>query len=83
MPAVAVKFAVLEPASTLTFAGIVRAALLLEIARAAPFCPAACDKVTVQVAVAPELSVDGAQVTEMETPATAVRLTAADCELPL
>jgi len=56
---VAVKLAVVEPAATVTEVGTVSAALLSESATLEPPVGAACDNVTVQVALPPELTVAG------------------------
>jgi hypothetical protein len=50
-PTVAVKFAVLNPGDTFTDAGTVNAVLLLESATATPPEAAACERVTVHVAI--------------------------------
>ena len=65
--AVAVKVALEEPAATVTEAGTVRAARLLESDTAAPPEPAAADNVTVQVEVAPVAKLAGAQDNELKT----------------
>ena len=54
VPAVAVKFAVVLPAVTVTDAGTVSAALFEESPTEAPPVSAARDNVTVQVEVAPD-----------------------------
>jgi hypothetical protein len=59
VPAVAVKLAVVEPAATVTEAGTVSAVLLSETATLEPPVGAACDSVTVQVALPPETTVAG------------------------
>ena len=56
VPAVAVKFAVVAPAVTVTEAGTVSAALFEESPTEAPPVSAARDNVTVQVEVAPEVT---------------------------
>jgi hypothetical protein len=58
-PAVAVKFAVVAPAATVTEAGVVRAALLSVIVTTEPPAGAARDRVTVQVELAPEATLAG------------------------
>ena len=67
VPAVAVKVALEEPAPTVTDAGTVRAATLLESDTAAPPEPAAADNVAVQVEVAPAARLAGAQDNELRT----------------
>jgi hypothetical protein len=54
VPAVAVNCAVAEPEATVTAAGTVRAARLLESDTGTPPEPAAFDRVTVQVELAPD-----------------------------
>jgi hypothetical protein len=60
VPAVAVKFAVVVPAATITEAGTVSAALLEESPTEAPPVSAAEDNVTVQVELAPDVTELGA-----------------------
>jgi hypothetical protein len=79
---VAVKPADIAPDATLTEAGTVNAALLLESATAIPPEPAACDRVTVQADVPPELRVVGEQDSWLTT-VGAVSENEAVCELPL
>ena len=67
VPAVTVKVVLEEPAPTVTEAGTVRAATLLESDIAAPPEPAAADNVTVQVEVAPAARLAGAQDNELRT----------------
>jgi hypothetical protein len=54
VPAVAMKVALVAPAESVTEAGTVRLALLSDSVTAAPSVGAAFDRVTVQLAVAPE-----------------------------
>lgn len=61
VPAVAVKFAVVAPDATVTEAGTVNAAALLDRATAAPPEPAALESVTVHADVPPLPSVVGVQ----------------------
>jgi hypothetical protein len=82
VPAVAVKFADVAPDGTATDVGTVNAAALLESATVTPPEPAACDSVTVQVEVAPEARLAGAQETELTTIGTASN-TENVCVLPL
>ena len=79
--AVAVKTAIPEPAATVTEAGTVSAAALLERETAAPPVAAAFDNVTVQVEVAPEARLVGAQDNEL-TSTGATSATEAVWELP-
>lgn len=76
VPAVAVKVAVVAPEATVTEAGTLTAALLLESDTTAPPVGAACVIVTVQVDVLPELTVAGLQPTLLrlvvEPPLTAI-----------
>jgi hypothetical protein len=65
VPAVAVKVAVVAPLATVSEAGTDRAALLSESVTAAPPDAAACDKVTVQVEVPPDVTVAGAHWTPL------------------
>jgi hypothetical protein len=69
VPAVAVKVALEEPAATVTEAGTVRAATLLESATAAPPEAAAADSVAVQVDVAPAARLTGTQDNGLKTAA--------------
>jgi hypothetical protein len=59
VPAVAVKLAEVAPAGTVTEAGTDRAELLDESVTVAPPAGAACDSVTAQVEVPPEVTVVG------------------------
>jgi len=59
VPAVAVKFAVVAPATTITDAGTVRAALFEESPTGDPPAGATADSVTVQLVVAPEATEPG------------------------
>jgi hypothetical protein len=67
VPAVAVKLAVVAPATTVTEAGTGSAALFEESATEAPPVNAARDRVTVQVEVAPETT----ELGEQDKPETA------------
>ena len=82
VPAVAVKFAAVAPDNTVTEAGTVSVAWLLESVTPAPPDPAACDSVTAQVAVPPELRLLGLQETRL-TVVGATKRREAVCELPL
>ena len=64
VPAVAENVALLAPESTVTLAGTVTAALLLDRATTAA-AVAAVFRLTVQVDVPPLATVDGAQMTEV------------------
>ena len=64
VPAVAVKLPVVAPATTVTEAGIVSAALLFEIVTALPPVGAAAEIITVHVEVAPDTTVAGEHATE-------------------
>ncbi len=59
VPAVAVKLDEVAPDATVTDAGTVSAAALLESVTALPPVPAACDSVTVHDDVSPELRLVG------------------------
>lgn len=76
LPTVAVKLAVVAPEATVTDAGRLTAALLLESDTTAPPLGAACVIVTVHVDVLPELTVAGLQPTLLrlvvEPPLTAM-----------
>ena len=67
VPAVAVKFAELAPATTVTEAGTGRAALFEESPTAAPPVDAGRDRVTVQVEVPPNVT----ELGEQDKPETA------------
>jgi hypothetical protein len=67
VPAVAVKFAVVVPAATVTEAGAGSAALFEESATEAPPVNAARDRVTVQVEVPPNVT----ELGEQDRPETA------------
>jgi len=83
LPAVAVKVPVTEPAATETVAGTVMAAvLLLDRATLTPPEPAVCDKVTVQVVVAPGAMLAGEQATEVRLDVSDANVIDAVCELP-
>jgi hypothetical protein len=70
-----------EPDGTVTDAGTLRRALLLESEIAAPPLGAAADKVTVQVVLTPEARLDGEHVSELTTTGDR-RDRVVDCELP-
>ena len=81
-PAVPVKLAEVFPEAMMTEGGTTSVALLLERVTTAPALGAAFDKATVQVVVAPEPILAGAQ--EMALTNTWVtREMVAVCELPL
>ena len=82
VPAVAVKLAAVAPEATVTDAGTVSAAALLDKVTVIPPDPAVCDNVTVQVEVAPELRLVGLQATELTVVGAASRMEAV-CELLL
>lgn len=82
VPAVAVKFADVAPDATVTEAGTDSAVLLLESATVAPPEPAACDNVTVQMEVPPELRLDGEHDNRL-SPVGAAREIEAVREAPL
>ena len=67
VPAVALKFAVVAPAITVTDAGTVRAALFEESPTDAPPANAARDRVTVQVVV----PLEATELGEQDNPETA------------
>lgn len=80
-PARAVKLAVADPAGTVTDAGTLRAAELLDNATTSPVLPAALDSVTVHEAEFPASRLAGAQASELsDTGATSK--SDADWELP-
>ena len=81
VPAVAVKLAVVLPASTVTEVGTVKAVLLSEIETAIPVV-AALERVTVQVLLAPEANEVGLQTRAVGVIAGAVRATEAVLEVP-
>jgi hypothetical protein len=85
VPAFAVKLAVVAPAAIVTEAGIVSAVLLpSESVTVEPPVGAACDSVTVQVELPPELMVVGAHCNVVTVTVTVgVTVTAAVAELPL
>ncbi len=66
MPAVAVKVADVEPVGTVTEAGVVSNALLLDKETKVPPGGAALVRETVQTLVAPEARVDGLQPSELK-----------------
>ena len=82
VPAVPVKLAVAAPDPTVTAAGTVKFALLLESDTTAPPAAAACVRVTAQMVVAALPRLVGAQDTEL-TRACATRNTFVFCELEL
>ncbi len=65
VPAVAVKFAEVAPDVTVTEAGTVSAAALLESVTVIPLEPAACDSVTVHEDVPPEFRLVGLHDTRL------------------
>ncbi len=65
-PAVAAKFAEVEPLTTITDPGTVSVAALLVSVTDTPPAPAAFDKITVQVEVAPELRFVGAHASNVK-----------------
>ncbi len=86
VPAVAVNVAELAPEATVTEAGTVRSGVLLARVMTAPLGGAACDKVTVQVEVAPLPRLVGAHANELKTAwgwAATVRATVVIFEVPL
>jgi hypothetical protein len=87
LPTVAVKVAVVAPEATVTEAGTLTAALLLESDTTAPPLGAACDIVTVHVDVLPELTVAGLQPTLLrlvvEPPLTAILPPVPVAEMPV
>jgi hypothetical protein len=80
---VAVKFALVAAAGTVTVAGTGSTALLLVSATIAPPAPAGTDSVTVQVIVEPELRVVGEQLKRVKAAGAERRVRVAVCELPL
>ena len=82
VPAVAEKVAAVVPAPTVTDAGTVNRPELEESATESPPVGAAFDRLTVQVETAPELRVDGLQVT-LEGMAGAERVRVNVCVTPL
>ncbi len=82
VPAVAVKFADVAPEATVTEAGTVNAAALLDNVTAMPPVPAACDSVTVHADVPPELRLVGLQVTRLTVVGATSEIDTV-CELPL
>jgi hypothetical protein len=82
VPAVAVKFAEVAPVATLTEAGTVNAAALLDSVTAIPPAPAGCEIVTLQVDVPPELRLVGLHDSNLTTVCATSEIDA-DCELPL
>ena len=81
MPAVAVKVAVVEPASTVTEIGVVRSTLLLDSATTAPPAGAALESVTVQVVPPPDPRMVGLHA-NADTSTGATRLTVALWDWP-
>ena len=83
VPAVAVKFAVVAPAATVTDPGTASAVLFEDRVTADPPVGAACDKATVQAEVAPDTTAEGEHC-KPETAVTpgAVAVTEAVCEVP-
>lgn len=85
VPAVAMKLAEVAPAATLTEAGTVNAAALLDSVTGIPPEPAGCEIVIMQVDVLPELRLVGLHDKKVTvvTVVTATSEIDADCELPL
>jgi hypothetical protein len=81
VPAVAVKLADVAPDATFAEVGTDSAGLLLESVTVAPPEPAACDNVTVQMDVPPELRLEGEHDT-MLSPVGAAREIEAVREAP-
>ena len=81
-PARAVKVAVADPAGTVTDAGTLRAAELLDNATTSPPLPAALDSVTVHEVEFPAVRLVGAQASALND-ACAASKSDADWELPL
>jgi len=82
VPAVAAKLAEVAPAATVTEAGIVKAAALLDSVTAIPPEPAGCEIVTVQVDVPRELRLVGLHDSKLTKVGTTSEIDAV-CELPL
>ncbi|MGB9454588.1 MAG: hypothetical protein WCB12_00970 [Bryobacteraceae bacterium] len=82
MPAVAVKFAEIAPDGTVTEAGTVNAAALLDNTTVIPLEPAACESVTVQADVPPELRLVGLHDTRLTVVGATSEIDAV-CEPPL
>ena len=82
VPAAAVKVADLAPAATVTEAGVVSSALLLDKETVAPPVAAGLFKATVHVLVAPEDRLLGLQTNEERTATGASRFTVAFWETP-
>ncbi|MGB9454587.1 MAG: hypothetical protein WCB12_00965 [Bryobacteraceae bacterium] len=82
VPAVAVKFAEIAPDATVTEAGTVNAAALLDNTTVIPLEPAACDSVTMHADVPPELRLAGLHDTRLTT-VGATSNTENVCVLPL
>ncbi|MGB9454589.1 MAG: hypothetical protein WCB12_00975 [Bryobacteraceae bacterium] len=78
----AVKFAEVSPDATVTEAGTVNAAALLDSVTVIPLEPAACDSVTVQADVPPELRLAGLHDSRLTDIGAKSDIDAA-CELPL
>jgi hypothetical protein len=84
-PAVALNFAVVEPAATVTDDGVVSAELLSETVTVKPLLGAAADRVTVQVELEPEAMLVGEHCKPemLVAGGGGVTVTAAVAELPL
>ena len=82
MPAVAVKFAEVAPDATFIEGGTVKAVTLLESVTVIPPEPAACDSVTEQADVPPELRLVGLHDTRLTVVGATSEIVAV-CELPL
>jgi hypothetical protein len=83
VPAVAVNGADVDPAATVTDAGVARTVLLSVMVTAAPPAGAADVSVTVQVALAPDAMEEGEQDSELTVGGAAVMETAVALELLL
>jgi hypothetical protein len=82
LPAVAVKLAEVAPEDTVTVAGTVKAAVLLDRLTVAPPVRAALDRVTEQVEVPAEIRLEGEQDTAV-TVGLAIKAIEVVAELPL
>ncbi len=82
VPAVTTKVAEVEPAATVTEAGVVSSELLSESVTKDPPAAAAAVRVTVQVLIAPEARLVGVQASE-DKATVATRFTLAVLEAPL
>ena len=82
VPAVAVKFAVVDPAATVAVPGTVSVLELFDRVTTAPPVPATLESVTVQVELAPVARLEGVHESELTVGVVNTRLTDADCEVP-